>query len=121
MRNEDAIKWLENLKQDIGQLRHEDLWPYAQAIEEIIVLLKEQEAMNECLKKKCVICPHCANCDVDENGLLKEQDIVRCKDCSHCYVDGDNVKFNVCELNHNKVQSGDWFCADGERKVEQDA
>lgn len=26
---EDAIKWLENLKQDIGQLRHENLWPYA--------------------------------------------------------------------------------------------
>lgn len=43
MTNEDAIKWLENLKQDIGQLRYEDLWPYAQAIYEIIVMLKEQE------------------------------------------------------------------------------
>ena len=43
MTNEDAIKWLENLKQDIGQLRHEDLWPYAQAIDEICGLLKEQE------------------------------------------------------------------------------
>lgn len=42
--------------------------------------------------------------------------IVRCKDCKHCYVDGENVRFNVCELDHNKVQSGDWFCADGERK-----
>ena len=44
MRNEDAIKWLENLKQDIGQLRHENLWHYAQAIDEITELLKEQEA-----------------------------------------------------------------------------
>ena len=44
MTNEDAIKWLYNLEQDIGQLRHEDLWPYAQAIEEIMELLKEQEA-----------------------------------------------------------------------------
>ena len=43
MTNEDAIKWLENLKQDIGQLRHEDLWPYAQAIDEICGLLEEQE------------------------------------------------------------------------------
>ena len=43
MTNEDAIKWLENLKQDIGQLRHEDLWPYAQAIDEIIAMLEEQE------------------------------------------------------------------------------
>ena len=40
MTNEDAIKWLENLKQDIGQLRHEDLWHYEQAIYEIIELLK---------------------------------------------------------------------------------
>jgi len=43
MTNEDAIKWLENLKQDIGQLRHEDLWHYEQAIYEIIALLEEQE------------------------------------------------------------------------------
>ena len=45
MTNKDAIKWLENLKQDIGQLRHEDLWHYAQAIDEITELLKEQEAV----------------------------------------------------------------------------
>lgn len=45
MTNEDAIKWLENLKQDIGQLRHEDLWPYAQAIDEIIDILEEQETV----------------------------------------------------------------------------
>jgi hypothetical protein len=43
MSHEDAIKWLENLKQDIGQLRHEDLWPYAQAIDEIIATMEEQE------------------------------------------------------------------------------
>lgn len=42
--------------------------------------------------------------------------IVRCKDCKHCFTDGDNVRFNVCELNHNKVQSDDWYCADAERK-----
>ena len=47
MINEDAIKWLENLKQDIGQLRHEDLWPYAQAIDEICSMLKEQEAQRD--------------------------------------------------------------------------
>lgn len=45
MTNNDAIKWLENLKQDIGQLRHEDLWPYAQAIDEICGLLKEHEPL----------------------------------------------------------------------------
>jgi len=38
-------------------------------------LLKEQEAREQCLKTKCVICPHCDHCDVDENGQLKEQEI----------------------------------------------
>lgn len=43
MTKEDAIKWLENLKQDIGQLRHENLWPYAQAIDEVIAMMEEQD------------------------------------------------------------------------------
>lgn len=41
-----------------------------------LAILKEQEVKEQCLKKKCVICPHCENCDVDENGLLKEQETV---------------------------------------------
>lgn len=47
MTNEDAIKWLENLRQDIGQLRHEDLWNYEQAIVEIIELLKNLEDLEK--------------------------------------------------------------------------
>ena len=46
----------------------------------------------------------------------KPQELVRCKECKHRYIDGENVRFNVCELNHNKVQNDDWFCADAERK-----
>ncbi len=46
--------------------------------------------------------------------------VVRCKDCKHRYVDGDNVRYNMCLLNHNKVQSDDLFCADGERKNEDE-
>lgn len=40
--------------------------------------------------------------------------VVRCKNCKHRFVDGENVLFNCCELNHNKVQPDDWFCAEGE-------
>ena len=40
-------------------------------------------------------------------------DIIRCKDCKHNYLDGIQVRFNRCELNHSKVHADDWFCADG--------
>lgn len=53
---------------------------------------------------------------IDTAPTVDAVPVVRCKDCKHCFVDGDNVRFNVCELNHNRVQAGDWFCADGERK-----
>lgn len=50
-------------------------------------------------------------------GLPSAQpEIIRCKDCKHRYVDGDGVRYNVCELNHNKAQSDEWFCANGKRK-----
>ena len=47
-----------------------------------------------------------------------QTDIILCKDCKHRYVDGVNVRFNVCELNHNRVQADDWYCADAERQEE---
>lgn len=44
MTNEDAIRWLDNLKNDIGNPHYESLWHYAQAIDEICYLLEDQEA-----------------------------------------------------------------------------
>ena len=43
-------------------------------------------------------------------------ELVRCKDCTHRFVDGENVKYNCCELNHNKYMADEWHCADGERR-----
>lgn len=34
---EDAVKWLTNLREDCG--RYQDLWPYGEALEQIIKLL----------------------------------------------------------------------------------
>ena len=48
---------------------------------------------------------------------LKQMELVTCQHCKHCFTDGENVLYNVCELNNNKVQSDDWFCADGEKAV----
>lgn len=47
---------------------------------------------------------------------LKQMELVTCQHCKHRFTDGKNVLYNVCELNHNKVQSDDWFCADGEEE-----
>ena len=47
MTNEDAIKWLENLKNDIGNPHYECLLHYAQAIDEICAMLEEQEAKTQ--------------------------------------------------------------------------
>ena len=44
-----------------------------------------------------------------------QNNIVRCRDCKHRYVLGENVRYNACELNHNYAQSDDWYCADAER------
>ena len=45
MTNKDAIKWLENLKNDIGNPYYERLWPYAQAIDEICELFEKEETI----------------------------------------------------------------------------
>jgi len=60
----------------------------------ILELLEEQEAREQCLKTKCIICPHCDNCDVDENGLLKEQGPIEtrlhlCESCTKEYPECD--------------------------------
>lgn len=56
--------------------------------------------------------------EIIEDLPSAQPEIIRCGECKHCYIDGENVRFNVCELNHNKAQSDDWFCADAERRTE---
>ena len=46
MTNTDAIKWLENLKKDIGEPTHQSLWHYEQALTEIIDLLADRKTEN---------------------------------------------------------------------------
>ena len=70
-----ASEALSLLKEDCHNCKLECLLQkYDELKEKYDVLLKEQEAREQCLKTKCIICPHCDNCDVDENGLLKEQE-----------------------------------------------
>lgn len=48
MTKADAVKWLNNLKNDIGDARHSDLWHYAEAIDDAISVLSECEEIVHC-------------------------------------------------------------------------
>ena len=37
----EAIKWLENLRKDIGTCEHSSLWNYEKALVEIVQMLKK--------------------------------------------------------------------------------
>lgn len=80
-------------------------------ISDAIALLKEQELQNEFLMKKCIFCPHCKNCDVDDNGLLKGQEEKNVKMdmhgnayCPWCSTD------ETIEMGAMKLHIGTQFC-----------
>lgn len=70
-----------------------------------LALLKEQETMMQCIKEKCCICPHCANCDVDENGLIKEKEAVKPR-----RIDGKRNHFIKCGNCNYDLVTGFQFC-----------
>ena len=62
MTKDDAVKWLDNLTQDIGQMRHQDLWPYAQALSYISQMIDEMPDIVRCkdCKYRAKGLPYCA-------------------------------------------------------------
>lgn len=85
MTHEDAIKWLGNLRNDLGNPHYECLWPYAQAIDEICELLKEQEPVEAVADgEDSYMCNNCGTVigwDEWEPGGIEE---VRYKFCPEC-------------------------------------
>lgn len=43
MSKSEMIKWLQNLKEDIGQSQHQDLWHYAEMLDEVICTIEVSE------------------------------------------------------------------------------
>lgn len=43
MNYEEAIKWLISLKDALGKSEYKSLWNYEQALDEIIILLRESK------------------------------------------------------------------------------
>ena len=52
--------------------------------------------------------------------MPKRGEIVRCGECAHCYAEGFAHERNICE-KHPELGNvpDDWFCADGEREVQE--
>lgn len=50
---------------------------------------------------------------------LKQPEIVRCKDCEHCYFASNRIpsEQNYACGKHGFDVVPDWYCADGERKL----
>ena len=65
---EKLIRALERAKQQSADNGLDRIIVPFKETDMILELLKEKETKDQCLKTKCVICPHCDNCDVDENG-----------------------------------------------------
>ena len=62
----------------------------------------------------------------DERGVARSWEevgkIVRCKDCKYAYMTGDGL-VKHCDIwfpEDALYQDGDYFCADGELRGEQD-
>lgn len=53
--------------------------------------------------------------------MPKRGEIVRCGECKHCYAEGFACVRLVCEEHPEfGMVNEDWFCADGEREVQDE-
>lgn len=89
---DDACKWLNNLRNDMGNPHYECLWVYAQAIDEIILMLEEQPP------------------------------IVQCKDCEFGTICNNGVAYvceKCIGTQESIIHPLNWFCASGIRKGER--
>ena len=59
-----------------------------------------------------VLVEHALNV-ISELPVIRQPEIVRCKDCRHFEPDG---VYTMCYRHNGLSPNGDWFCADGERK-----
>ena len=86
MNRKEAIKWLSNLKNDLGQIQYQPLWHYTEAIDGIIEILQTDIV-------------HCKNCK-----YMKEH-----------YDTNENVPYWTCPEWDSETEA-DGFCHHGERK-----
>lgn len=91
MKYKDSIKWLESLKQQIGQAQHSDLWHFEQAIDETIDNLRPLAE------------PHGRLIDADElaNKYERLQRTLKCSNTAIDKVRRDEIDMFLFELKYN--------------------
>ena len=53
--------------------------------------------------------------------LNHSQELVRCKDCKHYrYYGLSEETVSECRIDHAENPDGNWYCADGERREDDD-
>ena len=94
---EDAVNWLTNLKEDCG--RYQDLWPYGEALEQIIKLLDTDvapvrhgrwESFEDVFLETCYECSECGlKFYLVDGGTPKENSYNYCPNCG-ARMDGES-------------------------------
>lgn len=96
MTNEEIIKWLMNLKNDIGEMQYQQLWHYAEALDIAIETLEQCEMAYE----------H-GWTDAESNyremlerqrgeWVLDDDQVYECKDCGYVPSFDGYTYFNYC-------------------------
>ena len=71
---EDATKYgNKNAEQQYKSYSTLMLYEIADIVEDCCDNAPTVHTKNDCIMKKCTICPHCDNCDVDENGEVHNE------------------------------------------------
>ncbi|MCI5735582.1 MAG: hypothetical protein MR281_05525, partial [Eubacterium sp.] len=93
----ESIKWLENLKSDLGKSQFSELWHYEQALAETIELLKSDRLVElPCKVGEEIYVMNRGN--IPQRMILEEPDI-RChcaKEDNLCMALCDDKKHGIC-------------------------
>lgn len=99
MTNEDAIKWLASIKKDLDNPRHECRQYYAQAIDEICDLLKEQEPIKPTVSVDTWTCSKCGH-TLESQELIDDKEnpqVLIHEQYQYCPNCGREVKWNEAD------------------------
>lgn len=100
MTREEAIKWLKNLKEDIGQPQHQALWHYEEALDVSIEALEQEPVKHG--EWETGLLREFRNTDIevqekaDKAGCVRYVANLRCSACRKITMVDNSIKYNFC-------------------------